>query len=516
MALSGLYLNLLKYLHKNRKCSLHDAAKKFMVNPATIRRHIDNLNLYLPKEDRIAIKNGYIYLSIDYDVYIAFINNIPLNQYATTQEERINFILIKSFFNNVVNASAEYNKMCFSLTTKVKDLKLLRLLIKPKGLNLKIHHRRGVEVVGNELRYRLKVLEILLKLTELNSQFHIENRRANTPIENLIVDEFFQHYNPIREVCCKQIIDFCDKIDNKITYNSKKILLLYIAFINIRKKTILDAAISNMPILPLDFNFHSNKNENIAFNCVASMLDFQKPLNFLKNNELMQLCIRFVENTSKQLNAELYTKKSASLEIYHFIYRSLFSIYLGFYYKDKISIDTKEKFEELFNVLSREMKEIEAAYGIKFTEEYGITATLIIKKWLSKNEISRFNRKKIVMLSNTTSEHIAFFVESLANLVEVDFVGYYNIHELDAVKDVNFDFIITVSERTYNIVRSMNLPSIQVNFFLEDADIERLLKNGFSLKRHRCLAEKFLLEIEDKSTEDIKKILADKYGDIFI
>ncbi|MDR0484479.1 MAG: helix-turn-helix domain-containing protein [Alphaproteobacteria bacterium] len=516
MALSGLYLSILKYIHKNRKCSIVEVAKKFMITPSTIRRHIDHLNLYLPKEDEITIKKGDIYLSMNYDKYITFINNIPLNQYASTIEERVDFILIKSFFKNIVNASLEYNKMYFSLTTKVKDLKLLRLLIKNKELNLKIHHRRGIEIVGNELRYRLMVIEILLKLTELNSQFIIERRRANTPIENLIVDEFFQQYNEIKYVCQKQIINFCNKINNKITYNSKKILLLYIALINIRKKTILEKDISDMPIMPLNFYFHHKQTENIAFNCVIAMLDFHNPLSFPENNELMKLCVLFVEKITNNLNVEIYTKKAVVIEIYHFMYRSLFGIYLGFYYKDKISIDTKEKFSELFNMIALEMKEIENTYNIKFTEGHYTTATLIMQKWISKNEISRFNKKKIIIVSNTTHEHISFFVESLADLVEIDFVGYYNIHELDTIKNINFDWIITVSERVHNIVLGLNLPSIQVNFILEDDDIEYLLKNGFSKKRYKCLAESFLVTIEDKSQKEIKKILTNEYGDIFI
>jgi hypothetical protein len=104
----------------------------------------------------------------------------------------------------------------------------------------------------------------------------------------------------------------------------------------------------------------------------------------------------------------------------------------------------------------------------------------------------------------------------LASRVEVDFVGYYNIHELDAIKNIDFDYIITVSERVHNIVRRMNLPSIQVNFILEDDDIECLIKNGFALKRHKYLASTFSADIAGKSAKEIKRILTDKYGDIFI
>ncbi|MDR2007786.1 MAG: helix-turn-helix domain-containing protein [Alphaproteobacteria bacterium] len=516
MALSKAYLSLLKYLHKNSKCSIAETAKKFMMNPATIRREIEHLNLHLPTENKITIKNGYIYLSMDYNVYTTFINNIPLNQYASTAIERINFILIKSFFNNIVNASLEYNKLCFSLTTRMKDLKFLRTLIKPKELSLEIHHRKGVEIVGNELRYRLRVLEILLKLTELNSQFVIERRRANNPIESLMVDEFFQHYNEIKDVCQKQIIDFGTKIDNKLTYNSKKILLLYMACINIRKKAILEEDISDMPIQPLNFDFYPDINENIAFNSVLASLDFQKPLDFSENKDLMKVCLRFMENIGKQLNIEFYTKKSAALEVYHFMYRSLFGIYLGLSYEDKISIHTKEKFSELFNVVAGEMGEIETAYGIKFTEGHYTTATLIVKKWLSKNEISAFNKKKIIIVSNTFHEHISFFVESLADLVEVDFIGYYNIQELESIKNISFDHIITVSERVHNIVLAMGLPSIQVDFLLEDEDIKLLLQNGFSRKRHKYLAATLLAELENKSPEEIKEILLEEYGDVFI
>ena len=67
--------------------------------------------------------------------------------------------------------------------------------------------------------------------------------------------------------------------------------------------------------------------------------------------------------------------------------------------------------------------------------------------------------------------------------------------------------------RIFNILNSRELPVIRVNFFLENKDIDRLLKLGFSAQTHRFNANSLALDLAGKTEAEMVSYLKNRFGD---
>lgn len=516
MALTESYLKLLKYVQEKRKINIEETAKKFKKNNSTIRREIDYLNVYLADHEQISIKNGYIISSLKYNDYLSFMKRLSIRDYSSNQNERFNLIIMKCFIEQFVNTTKLYDNLNLSLTTKKNDLKQLRLFLNSKKLNLTILHKKGIKIEGDELHYRILIIKILLPLIEINNDYIITKREANTPFDNLIINVFFNEYQNITEFCQKYITEFLKEYQLHLTYSSKKFLVLYIAISNIRKKYMLSFYLENIPVNPLNLYFFDDSNENKAFNHIIALLDFQEPLHFPENNILKQLCIHFVNELQKNIITHLHTRNMIVLEIYQYLYKSIIGIHYDFSFQDKMVRDTHVQFPSLYKNIKLALQKIQNHYKIEFAEHHIITLTLIMRKWINKNKILGRNQKKVIIVTNTSYERISYFIEYIQDIIELKIESILNINEIDLIKNIDFDWIFTFSDRIQSKMMSMNYPSIELNFFITDIDIDNLLKIGFSRKHYKMIASKFTNTIANKTDDEITKILTQEYNDFFI
>lgn len=515
MALTESYLKLLKYVQEKKEISINDVAKKFNRNNSSIRREIDYLNIYLNNTEQLTIKNGYIISKLSYEEYLSFMKRLSLFDYASNQKERFNLIIMKCFVNQYVNTAQLYKDLNISLTTKKSDLKQLRIFLDSKGLSLTILHRKGIKIIGDELRYRILIIKILLPLIEINNNYVIEKRRANTPFDNQIVDAFFNEYQNIIDFCQKYVMEFIEEYNLHLTYSSKKSLVIYIAISNIRTKHENIFDLDNTPVNPLNLYLFNDANENRALNLMVALLDSQEPFEFPENIDLKQLCNQLVDELQKNFKTYLYTKNMIVEEIYLYIYKSIMGIYYDFSFQDKMVRDTYKQFPELYDNIKNAIQIIEKKYNIIFNEHHIVTMTLILRKWINKNKIAGSNQKKVVIVTNTSYERIAYFIEYIQEIIEVKIETILNINEIDLLKRINFDWVFTFSDRIQSIVQNM-YPAIELNFFITDRDIDNLINHGFSRKHHKILASKFIEKIENKSNDEIIDILTHQYNDFFI
>lgn len=134
-----------------------------------------------------------------------------------------------------------------------------------------------------------------------------------------------------------------------------------------------------------------------------------------------------------------------------------------------------------------------------------------------ENKVIGRNSKKIVIVTNSAVEKTNFFVKNLRHHLEVTVVDILNINEIYLIEDLNFDIIITFSNRIASLLAEQNYSCIKLKFYFDQKDIDLLLKLGFSSSsRRKILSDYFINEISDLNSNEIKKLLLNKYNSHFL
>lgn len=99
-------LKLLKRIQEKKSFNLEESEEVFNKSEISLKRNIVNLNSYLPEEKKIKIINSTVTAEIDYRDYIDFVHNLSLNDYMISQEERVNLMIVYSFFSEILNMTS--------------------------------------------------------------------------------------------------------------------------------------------------------------------------------------------------------------------------------------------------------------------------------------------------------------------------------------------------------------------------------------------------------------------------
>ncbi len=516
MGLTGSNLKLLKYIQENEMVYIHVLTQRFGKTISSIRREIEGINKFLEKDKRLTIKKGFVKNNLNYGEYISFVNNLTIYDYETTALERLHAIVVRIFFKDYVSLSQLYTGWGFSLTTKKKDSKKLKEFLEAKGLKVNQLVKKGLEILGDELHFRILVIQILLPLFELSENYGIEKRKANTPIENEMLDQLIFCYNCVSEQCEEMIQHFFALSSRALTYSSKKLLLLYVIISMYRKEAHRIIENHKLKIEPLSLYLYSDENENYAFNLVIAMLDFYPTLDFAINEELLQMTGAFLDKIQEKNVTHLYTYEDTVRELYDFFCKQIVCSQFNFSFKDKIIQDTDERFPSLFQDVSSCISDIEESYSIKFNNEQITTIILILRKWLIKNKVYGRNVKKIIIVTNISFERMSYFIESLKEYVEFELVGIFDIYEIYKINALSYDYVFAFSDRIYGIITSLGTSAIKLNYFLEQKDIDNLLENGFSTSKRRFVASKIAEEFSKLDASELENLLKTKYSDFYV
>lgn len=117
MSLSYNDLTLLRYIQKRQMIPLSKTALHFQKNESSIRRTIEQINLY-SSEPMVRIEKSICYSCISYEDLVSFIRNLDQKDYLSSSDERIRVMITAIFFQNYVNSSKLYEQWGLSLTTK--------------------------------------------------------------------------------------------------------------------------------------------------------------------------------------------------------------------------------------------------------------------------------------------------------------------------------------------------------------------------------------------------------------
>ncbi|SEP84741.1 hypothetical protein SAMN04488558_102185 [Ignavigranum ruoffiae] len=118
-------IKIIKFITNNPYSTLFDVASHFENTPQQIRKDINKINSVISKDNRIEIKNSYIKSKIDYKTFTDFTKTININEYVSSIQERIDLIIVLSYFHNYLSLTKLYKNLGISLTTKKMIVKNL-------------------------------------------------------------------------------------------------------------------------------------------------------------------------------------------------------------------------------------------------------------------------------------------------------------------------------------------------------------------------------------------------------
>ena len=107
---------------------------------------------------------------------------------------------------------------------------------------------------------------------------------------------------------------------------------------------------------------------------------------------------------------------------------------------------------ELYEVVVRN---IDRVFPFELTEPQMSMICLIVKRFIIKNRLNKRERKKIVVITNSSVEKVKYFLEELAQHANFEMVSYLTINELYTLEELDFNTIITFSNRIAMLLADM-------------------------------------------------------------
>lgn len=515
MGLNYNDLSLLRFIQKRQYTPLYKVAAQFNKNETSIRRTIEQINLYSPVP-MVEVQKNYCISRVSYEEFVSFIQTITMEDYVSSWTERIQVLIVTIFFHGYVNTSRLYESWGLSLTTKKQDTAHLRRFLLEHGLELVTLKRKGLSIQGDDLQLRFLVINILHPLLEFTAEDQIQGRYANTPIEN----QSYQLAAPdLLEVCPEAVTllnRFLTENHLSLNYPSKKFLLLFICFMLIRPVSRETPLSYRLPLTPFHIHFFDDALSDQLWSVAVSMMNFSQSLKFPMDRLLWQTTERFAEDVVAGLEYPFPVREEFIRELYGYFYREICLNHFHCTFVDKTVENTRENFPFLYNLIQKYLIYFHAAFHFQIMDEHICTLTLLVQKHILRNQIVARNPKKIVVMTSINFERISYFLEQLRDRVSIQWMGTFNINELHMLDQIDYDYILCFSARILNILNAAHLPVIRLNFFVSDSDIDILLRHGFPLLRHRCLASSFALEIAGKNEAELVDYLKEQYGDYFV
>ncbi|MGR6981864.1 helix-turn-helix domain-containing protein [Testudinibacter sp. P27/CKL/0425] len=505
---------LIKFIQENAPIDLHIILSKYQKTLSTIKRAIKEINDTLHDRSKIHVINTKIITQITYQDYINFIHQFNPKHYISNSNERIKLLLLKLILSGEVNLEQFYSELNISYSTIKNDLKSLDNKI-PVNLKINITKKGMRTISGDEVALRMYFCSSIFHTIEVDHNNMLILHKANFPFDQLIAKQFLSEIENESSLIMKQYHDIHQKI--KLSYNSKKYLLLYLSLttLRIKNKNIID----NISLPPLEFDhtitFFQIAKEDAFLNILLSALNQRHEQIQIKNQFLYQLIESFYHNISQTITIMKEDESELLSEIYMVLSSSLLQSYLMLDFDDKKLSDVDLLHRELFQQVKHFVKEINHIYQQQLTKNMIATIVLILKKFEIREKLQFRQQKRVYIVTNSSERKIGYFKALLAATFDIQIVSCININELYILEHSNADFVITFTNKISNYLKEKNISCIKVNFNLPAQDIALLIEAGFPSIKHKISRKKFVSEIKNMTEAELHHHLKHKYSDFF-
>lgn len=289
------------------------------------------------------------------------------------------------------------------------------------------------------------VAKELMAVIELDKADNFVERLANTPIQRLLYKQFKEHLGSYHGEVLKRLERFLGPERSAIDYASKKFIYIHeaISLMRIEKGYGIPDELTDIPQVP-QHHILPSKKDSTYFDYLIASLNYKKPFSFPVREELKGYVSEFIERLEMELAVYFYTYQKMHDELYAYLYKAQIKNRLAYYFDDDKLDDTRHIHPELYEVVVRN---IDRVFPFELTEPQMSMICLIVKRFIIKNRLNKRERKKIVVITNSSVEKVKYFLEEFAQHANFEMVSYLTINELYTLEELDFNTIITFSNR---------------------------------------------------------------------
>ncbi|MCD8223047.1 MAG: PRD domain-containing protein [Clostridiales bacterium] len=504
-------------IQERHSMSLSECAHRLNKSISSIKNSIAAVNAYLAPEQQILINDNHAVFQMTYKEYLAFIHSLTLDDYYPSQSERLDIITIYAFFNEILNMTHLYDTLRISLSTKKKDSRALSERLAGINLSTETMPRAGIRIVGDEVLYRICVSNILCQYIEVDRDFHLTFRQADNPWQLLIARYYLVKADTQIERTRLALIHLIEANRYRIAYPSIKFLYIYLSCAYFR----LDNGypLTSVKILPVSTHDHrmfQESAENEFANQLISALDFTSHVLPPLNETLSSLSEQMIREVQQQIITGILDDHCIYEEVYSYLHKCLIRNQYHFSFYDNKLEDTRQYYNNLYDVLKAAVKPIEQFYDFSLSHFQLASLTLIFRKFINKNKLAGRNQKRLIIVTNSSVEKTGFFMEKLKLRVDVRLEEVIHINELYLLEQMEYDHLIVFSNRIATLLHDLGYSCIKLHFYPTEDDFQFLFRQGFSTSRRKLKAPAFAAEISGLDPAGLSRYLVEHYSDFFI
>ncbi|HGY5136548.1 MAG: hypothetical protein E6997_11630 [Citrobacter sp.] len=510
-------LSFLKYLQDNSPLPVEEAVERFGKTLSTLKRTMKELNELLPENVQLHQDNQFITTRIGYSEYRQFLARVQFNRYITTAEERVKDLFVALCLHDVVNKNDYYKKFYVSAGTVKNDNPVMMSLVQERDLIVQSIPRKGSRLAGDEFQLRLAACMTILKTVEIGEDHRLIAHQANEPTGRSIAEQFLHE-------CAAQINQAADYYEEKISpvialgYNGRKYLLVYLslALHRIRRGHRITESSAAEFLTTFPYGVLPDADENICLDLLIASLTFTHRPFTLYDARLVSYVKRTCHALAGCLENTIHNQHAWFAEIYNFIYAAIIQNKFHLWFDDKKLHDVQRRYPELWEHVQYAVKEIEHHWQTTFSAIHLATLVLIIKKYALKNRVVGDKKKRVIIVTNSSESKVGYFKEMLFSRFHIEIPACININEIARLQQLEFDLLITFTNKISSHLRYAGLDYVKVNFWLTQDDLLLLRENGLPSARKKIPAENFIQQVQGMSQEALKIFLDTHYSDIFI
>ena len=510
-------LSFLKYLQDNSPLSIDEAVQRFGKTLSTLKRTMKELNELLPEPVQLHQDNQFITTRIGYSEYRQFLACVRFNRYITTAEERVRDLLVTLCLHDVVNKNEYYKKFYVSAGTVKNDNPVMLRLVQAHGLAVQSIPRIGSRLVGDEFSLRLAVCMSILKTVEIGENHQLIAHQANEPISRSIAEQFLHECATDITHAARYYEDVIRPV-NTLGYNGRKYLLVYLslALHRIRRGHVIKASTATQMLTTFPFEVMTDPQENRCLDLLIASLTFTHRPFTLYDARLVVHVKRTCERLSRCMKNPIYNQRAWFAEMYNFIYAAIIQNKFHLWFDDKKLHNVENRYPALWADVQHAISEIEKSWQTAFSPIHLATLVLITKKYELKNRVVSEPKKRVIIVTNSSESKVGYFKEVLLSRFHIDIPVCININEIEQLQQLEFDLLITFTNKISSHLKYAGLDYVKVNFWLTQDDFLLLRERGLPSARKKIPAEQFVQQVQGMSPEALRDFLERHYGDVFI
>lgn len=505
-------LTLIHLFDIKRILTSNEIGQSLHVSDRTVRNYMKELNLELSKHGaHINARPGSGYeIIIDnnerYQRYYQLLNQegcLPENS-----KERIKYILEYLLFNQDETISSDElsDKLCVSKATINTDIKEVKHILKDYNLKIEYENRSGYKISGSEFAYRLCVAACLHNSFNFNQE-----QDQRTKIQKILLDLFEKSNFNMSDFAFKNLITHICVAINRVE-NANPIPEL----LEIDEQVINKYELAEMIIRKLEEVWEIRiPDSEIGY--IAVHLAGKQTIdeNMIINEEAYKLSDKMIQIVKENYEIDFASDINLKMVLAMHLIPLKMRIKYDMTMKNPMLHEIKENYSLAYamsctacsvleNVYGREVKEDEVGY-------FALHFNLALER---KNHGQKKTNILIVCATGRGS------AELMAYRFRQQFDSYLNeIHTCEASQvgkqDLSaIDYVIT----TVNIAVKIDRPILQVNYFLENSDIQsinQIFKSKTISNVSKFFSKSlFFTDLESKSRDEALKELITKTSQI--